>query len=89
MTPKHDMEGLMERLAKRAKEDRDCEANNLIVADALSGQMDAFDRRDGTHSVYAVRMAVDHRQSAKRDAQYAADLEAAIALLSALTQEKS
>jgi hypothetical protein len=35
-----------------------------------------FEEHSG-HNVYAVRLAVDHRNGAKRDAQYAADLRAA------------
>lgn len=76
--------GLVERLGKRASEDERCAANNQVVADALSSQMESFDRRDGSHNTYAVRLALDHSQSAKRDAGYAADLRAAIALLQSL-----
>ena len=73
-------EELIARLRKRMEEDRQCAANSKIVADLLQPQMDAFEACDG-HNVYAVRMAVDHRNSVKRDTQYADDLEAAIALL--------
>jgi hypothetical protein len=80
---------LIERLLKRADEDQECADNSAVVASALSGQMDAFHARTG-HNVYAVRMAVDHRNSVKRDSQYAADLREAAALLarSVLAEEK-
>ena len=77
---------LAERLQKRADQDRSYAKNNTIVADLLQPQMDAFEARDG-HNVYAVRMAVDHRNSAKRDTQWADDLDAAIALTRAASEE--
>lgn len=73
-----DLSELIERLEKRAAEDEQCAANNQAVVDALEGQMKHFDARDGLHNTYAVRLAVDHRHSMKRDLQYAADLRAAI-----------
>lgn len=51
---------------------------------ALEGQMKHFDARDGLHNTYAVRLAVDHRNSMKRDLQYAADLRAALTALQSL-----
>lgn len=84
---KTEIKELMERLQKRANEDRQCEANNLAVAEALDDQLVLFEGRTGAHNVYAVRMAVDHQQSAKRDGRYAADLEQAVALLQALQEE--
>lgn len=64
---------LIARLRKRAKEDQACADNSAVIVEALSGQMKLFDDRAG-HNVYAVRMAVDHRNSVRRDTQYAADL---------------
>ena len=76
-----DREVLIARLSKRAADDRSYAENNTIVASMLQPQMDAFDRRDGTHNLYAVRLQLDHRNSAKKDMQFADDLEMAIALI--------
>jgi hypothetical protein len=76
-------EALIERLQKRAAEDRKCAKNNAITAALLAPQLEAFDRRDGSHNTYAVRLMLDHRSGAEKDAQYADDLDAVIALLSA------
>lgn len=80
-------ETLIERLLKRAKEDRQCAENSAVVADALSGQMERFESRDEQRpwNTYAVRMAVDHRNSVKRDTQYADDLIEAVAIISKAT----
>ena len=75
---------LIERLRKRAAEDETCAVNNEAVAEAFSDQMRLFEEGRGQHNIYAVRMAVDHRNSAKRDRQYAADLLEAIELLEKL-----
>lgn len=74
---------LVERLEKRAQEDERCAANSQIIVDLLAPQMALFTAREGVWNTYAVRMAVDHSNSVKRDGQYAADLRAAIALLKA------
>lgn len=74
---------LIERLRKRAAEDRECAANSQVVADLLKPQLELFNVRqnDKPWNTYAVRMAVDHNNSVRRDTRYAKDLEAAIALL--------
>jgi hypothetical protein len=74
---------LIERLKKRAAEDAVCAANNEAVASALDGQMALFEAGKGEHNIYAVRMAVDHRNCAKRDRQWSADLLEAIEMLGA------
>lgn len=81
--PAINLPALIERLRKRAEEDRQCEVNNRIVSELLQPQLDAFDKRDGSHNTYAVRVQLNHRNSAKRDEQYADDLEAVVALLAA------
>lgn len=68
--------GLVERLLKRAAEDQSCADNGQVIVDALAEQMRLFEAREG-HNVYAVRMAVDHKSSVKRDQKYADDLRAA------------
>lgn len=78
------LEGLVERLRKRAEQDEAYAENNRAVADALQDQMDHFEARDGRHNTYAVRMAVDHRNGMKRDEQFAADLRQAVAIITAL-----
>src|SRR6185312_16208264 len=75
---------LVERLRKRAADDRQCAANSAIVADLLQPQMDSFEKRAG-HNVYAVRMAIDHRNGAKLDTQNADDLEQAATRIQQLT----
>lgn len=67
---------LLDRIRKRVELERGYAENNRVVAELLQPQLDAFDRRDGTHNTYAVRMQLDHRNSAKKDAQFADDLAA-------------
>lgn len=81
-------EALIERLRKRAAEDRECAKNNAITAALLAPQLEAFDRRDGSHNTYAVRLMLDHRNGAEKDAQYADDLDAVIALLVGVGPER-
>jgi len=75
------MTSLIERLRKRLAEDEACAVNSEAVAESLSEQMRRFDDRTGDHNTYAVRMHLDHRNGARRDRQYAADLRKAIELL--------
>jgi len=82
------MTGLVERLLKRAQEDQTCADNSAVVADALSEQMRLFEAREG-HNIYAVRMAVDHQSSVKRDCQYAADLREAATEITGLQAENA
>lgn len=78
------------RLEKRAEQDRSYAENNTVVADLLETQMALFNAREGQWNTYAVRMAVDHRQSAKKDTQFADDLDAACVILkNYLEQEDS
>lgn len=82
-------ETLVERLRRRAKEDQACADNSAVIVDALAGQMKLFNahevREDGqVWNTYAVRMAVDHQNSVKRDTQYASDLLEAAAEIEAL-----
>jgi hypothetical protein len=83
---KEERKDLVERLRLRAAEDQACADNSKVIVDALAEQMSLFESREG-HNVYAVRMAVDHRNSVERDARYAADLLAAIAELDRLRRE--
>lgn len=77
------MRDLIERLEKRAKEDDECADNSARVADLLSPELGRFNAREAPWNTYAVRMAIDHRNSMERDRRYAADLREAIALLRA------
>lgn len=72
---------LIERLEKRAKEDETCAENSRVVAELLAPQMVLFNAREAPWNTYAVRMAVEHENSVKRDSQYASDLRAVIQLL--------
>lgn len=75
---------LVERLEKRAKEDESCAENSRVVAGLLAPEMAKFTARDDAGwNTYAVRLAADHQNSIKRDSGYAADLRAAIGLLTA------
>ena len=73
---------LAERLEKRAATEREWAKNSALVAELLKPQMDAFEARTG-HNIYAVRMAADHRNDAKKYTAEADDLEAAAAALRA------
>jgi hypothetical protein len=72
---------LSTRLREQAAHHQDWADNAQAVVEALSEQMRRFEARDGSHNVYAVRMAVDHKSGAKRDAQIAADLREAADLI--------
>jgi uncharacterized protein (DUF4415 family) len=72
------------RLRKRAQEDQECADNSRAVVDAFAEQMRLFEVHDGAHNVYAVRMAVDHKNSMNRDTRYAADLREAADLIDRL-----
>lgn len=75
------MTTLLERLKKRAAQDLECSNNAKAIAQAFSAQMEAFERRDGSHNTYAVRMAVDHINAARREEINANDLNKAIELI--------
>lgn len=77
---------LIERLRKRAEAEREIQRNNEAVAEALSGQLEAFHRRDGSHNNFAVRLGLDHRSCAKKDASLAADWEEAAATIARLSE---
>lgn len=70
-------EKLVQRLRKYEKEARETAANCEVVAAALAGQIEALEARTG-HNIYAVRLAVDHRNSAKRETQFADDIAAVL-----------
>ena len=75
---------LIARLRKRAEDEREIQRNNEAVAEALTGQLEAFNRRDGSHNNFAVRLGLEHRNCAQNDAKLAADwAEAADALTAA------
>lgn len=83
------MTDLTERLRKRAEEDAKCAENSKVVADLLRPQLEAFEANEDKGNIYAIRMAVDHRNSVERDGQYAADLLEAATTLETLTQENA
>lgn len=74
---------LATRLEKRAKDERDYAANNTLVAELLQPEFAKWEARKEPFNLYAVRMAVEHRNSAKKDAAFADDLEQAIAIIRA------
>jgi len=87
MTPDH--KALCDRLLARAKQDREIQRNNEAVAAGLRGQRILFDDRTGLQNTYAVRMQVDHEQSAKRDAALAKDGEAAAEAIATLSAREA
>lgn len=68
---------IVDRLRERAKAERDIQANNTAVANALKPQLEAFERRDGTHNTFAVRLYLEHRDCANHDGELAADWDEA------------
>ena len=70
-------DSLVERLRARAAAEREIQRNNETVAAALAPQLEAFERHDGTHNTFALRLMLDHRSCAKHDAELAADWDAA------------
>lgn len=84
MTEIKPVTNLIDRLRKRAEEDQTCADNSKAVFEGLSDQLRLFEEKDGKHNVYAVRIALDHRNGMERDAKYASDLREAIAELERL-----
>lgn len=87
MTPPLELLELAERLEKRAKQDREYAINSSVVLGLLEPELAKFSAREGPWNTYAVRMAIEHRNSAKRDNAFADDLEAAAASLRALASQ--
>jgi len=79
---------LEERLRKRAYEFRRCAENSRVVENALSEQIERF-HNNSPHNVYAVRLALDHRDSAASDYKTADDLEEAANILEGRTPSPS
>jgi len=82
--PDAELDELQERLKKRADGERSIARNNAAVAEALRPQMEAFDRHDGTHNTFAVRLGIEHKNCAENDEALAKDWDAAADALSAL-----
>jgi len=79
---------LVERLRKRAAQEREIAKNSARVAELLAPELVLFKAREGHHNIYATRMAIDHRDSAKKDDAFADDLETAADKLNAALQPK-
>lgn len=83
------MNDLIKRLRDRAKEDRQIQSNNEAVATALQGQRLLFDQGFRSQSnTFAVRLALDYERCAKKDAELAADWEAAADRIEELVKER-
>lgn len=82
-----DTQELIDRIKARAKAEREIQRNNETVASALAPQLEAFERRDGSHNTYALRLMLDHQSCAKRDAQLAADWDDAASTLASQAAE--
>lgn len=67
---------LVERLRKRAGEDRAVAENSAATLALLQPELDKFDAEQ-RFNTYVIRMAVDHKNSARKDGAYADDLTAA------------
>ena len=74
---------LADRLEKRAKQEREIAANSAVIVALLEPEFAKFEAREAPWNTYAVRMAVEHRNSVKKDTAFADDLEAAVAILRA------
>lgn len=71
------LRALCERLEKRVEQDRSCAEDSQVVADLLAPEFAKFHSRKAPWNTYAVRMAVDHQNSVRRDTAFADDLDAA------------
>lgn len=60
-------EQIISWVQKEYKQARECALNNIIVFNSFHEEMTKFDSGDGTANIYAVRLAVDHKQQADRD----------------------
>ena len=80
---------LVERLRNRAAQEREIAKNSARVAELLAPELVLFKAREGHYNIYATRMAIDHRDSAKKDAAFADDLEIAANKLTAALQENA
>ena len=79
-----ELRALVDRIAERAKTEHDIAKNSAVVAELLQPELDKFEVRIGPWNTYAVRVAIDHRHSAKKDAAFADDLDAVVAHLRSL-----
>lgn len=84
--PEDALRELLARLTKYAEQHESWVANSEAVVAAFADELRRFDAHDGSHNVYALRLAVDHQSSAKSDRQHANDLREAIVRLSALSR---
>lgn len=76
---------LLDRLRQRAKQEREIAENSKAALALLQPELDRFNAepREPTN-VYVVRLALDHRNSATKDAAFADDLEQAADALARL-----
>lgn len=79
--------GLVDRLRGRAESERAIQLNNEAVWDCLKHQLEAFERKDGTHNAFALRLGLDHRNCAEHDAKLAADWDEAADRIQQLERE--
>jgi len=80
---------LVERLRNHAAQEREIAKNSARVAELLAPELVLFKAREGHYNIYATRMAIDHRDSAKKDAAFADDLETAADKLTAALRENA
>jgi len=80
---------LVERLRNRAAQEREIAKNSARVAELLAPELVLFKAREGHYNIYATRMAINHRDNAKKDAAFADDLETAADKLTAALQENA
>jgi hypothetical protein len=78
---------LVERLRKRSKLEREIADNSALVFELLQPEFAKFEAREA-FNVYAVRMAVDHKNSAAKDKAFADDLDTLLDRISSLEAEK-
>lgn len=81
---------IVERLRAQERKSRDVVANCAAVTEALSEQLEHFERRDPDRpwNTYAVRVAVDHQSSARTEAKLADTIAEAATLIEQLVAER-
>lgn len=81
MTNTIDLPAIIKSMERRAETIRSAILNSRKLMKYLQPEMDMFDRREGNHNNYVVRIYLDHRNSVRNDEIELRDIEASLAAL--------
>lgn len=72
---------IINSMERRAETIRSAISNSRKLMEYLQPEMDMFDRREGGHNNYVVRIYLDHRNSVRDDEIELRDIEASLRAL--------